>query len=141
MTRTTEEIMADVDATLGRLVDATRELVWDWDRRFNTAVGRVSDPDHLAVLTLLDDCYAHRFDHETITGAPEVVQNISGGWGGMRPGQFLYTFDADALPLLFAAWWPWDSGTTFSVRIGCLMPGEDDAAKEIAKRLRTLFGA
>jgi hypothetical protein len=141
VTRTTDEVMVDVDAALGRLAEETRELVWDWDRRFNTAVGRVSDPAHVAVLALLDDCYAHRWDHENIAEAPEVVQNISAGWGGMRQGQLLYTFDAAESPLLFSAWWPWDSGTTFSMRVGCLMPGGDDDVQAMAKRLRSLFGA
>jgi len=133
--------MVDVDAALQRLVDGTRALAWDWDRRFSTAVGRVSAPDHVAVLGLLDDCFAHRWDPMNIAEAAEVVQNISDGWGGLRQGQLLYTFDASESPLLFSAWWPWDSGTTFSMRVGCLMPGGEDAEQAMAKRLRTLFGA
>lgn len=133
--------MVDVDAALQRLVDSTRELVWDWDRRFATAVGRVSDPEHLAVLALLDDCFAHRWDHVTIAEAQDVVRDISAGWGGMRRGQLLYTFDAAESPMLFAAWWPWDSGTTFSVRIGCRKSASPDADQDMAKRLRSMFGA
>ncbi len=133
--------MGDVNAGLERLVDSTRDLVWDWDRRFNTAVGRVSDPEHLPVLALLDDCFGHRWDHETIGAAPEVVQDISAGWGGMRPGQLLHTFDANEFPLLFTAWWPWGSGTTFSLRVGCLITTGPEAEQAMAQRLRSLFGA
>lgn len=133
--------MVDMDATLQRLVDSTRELIWDWDRRFNTAVGRVSDPDHLPVLALLGDCFAHRWDHETITGAPPEVQNISAGWGGMRPGQLLYSSAESESGLLFAAWWPWGSGTTFSMRVGCLISSGPEDDQAMAKRIRSLFGA
>jgi len=133
--------MVDIGATLGRLVDSTRDLFWDWDRRFRTAVGRVSDPEHLAVLALLDDCFPHSWDHQTIAETPKVVREIAAAWGGMRPGQLLYTFDAAESPLLFSAWWPWDSGTTFSMRVGCHMSAEGDAQDDMAKRLRSLFGA
>lgn len=140
MTRRTDEVMVDVDAALERLVNGMRELPWDWDRRFDTAVGRVSDPEHLPVLALLDDCFPHRWDHQSIAEVPDAAREISAGWGGLRPGQLLYTFDAAESPLLFAAWWPWDSGTTFSVRIGCRMSTQD-ASEAMAKRLRSMFGA
>ena len=122
------------------MADGMRELVWDFDRRFDTAVGRVSDPEHTAVLALLDDCFAHRWDHESIDGAPAVAQEISAGWGGLRPGQLLWAADPDESPLLFAAWWPWGSGTTFSARIGCRM-STPEAQAEMATRLRKLFDA
>ena len=141
MTRSTEEVMVDVEAALERLVGGTRELFWDYDRRFHTAVGRVSDPDHLAVLTLLDECLPHRFDHETVRSAPESVQALSAGWGGLRSGQLLHTFEPAETPLLFTAWWPWDSGTTFSLRVGCLVADGPEAQQEMGKRIRYLFGA
>lgn len=139
-TRSADEVMVDVEAALQRLVAETRELVWDWDRRFDTAVGRVSAPDHTAVLTLLDDCHAHRWDHESIANAPEVVRGISDGWGGLRPEQLLWASDPAESPLLFAAWWPWGSGTTFSARIGCLMDTADTQT-QMAQRLRKMFDA
>jgi hypothetical protein len=141
VTKSTAEMMVQIDAALQRLADGTRELVWDWDRRFGTAVGRVSDPDHLAVLTLADDCVAHRWDHETIDDAPNLVREICNGWGGLRPGQLLWASDPTETPLLFAAWWPWGSGTTFSLRIGCQMGDDAPAQTEMVKRLRSLFSA
>jgi hypothetical protein len=141
VTRSAAEVMVEVDAALQQLVDATRELVWDWDRRFDTAVGRVSAPDHVAVLALLDECFAHRWDHETVGQAPDVARDIAAGWGGLRAGQRLYACDTAESPLLFAAWWPWDSGTTFSVRIGARIANDAEAHQDLAKRLRSLFGA
>jgi hypothetical protein len=140
VTRDAAEVMVEVDAALERLVASTRELVWDWDRRFDTAMGRVSAPEHLAVLTLLDSCFAHRWDHQSIGTAPDAAREIAAEWGGLRPGQRLYTFDAAESPLCFAAWWPWDSGTTFSVRIGCRLPTDADAQHQMTTRLRARFG-
>lgn len=141
MTHSTADVMVQVDAALARLVVETRELIWDWDRRFDTAVGRVSAPEHLAVLALLDSCFAHRWDHQDLREAPDMAREIADAWGGLRPGQRLYTLDPVAQPLLFAAWWPWGSGKTFSVRIGCVMPAGGETKEAMAKRIRSLFGA
>ena len=93
------------------------------------------------MLALLDDCLPHRWDHQGINEAPDAAQEIASGWGGLRPGQLLYTSVVEESPLLFAAWWPWDSGTTFSLRVGCRFSTDTGAQKEMAKRLRSLFGA
>ena len=141
MKRSTAETMVDLEAALERLAAGTRELTWDWDRRSSTAVGRVSAPEHLAVLTLLDDTFASCWDHQSIGAAPDVTRTIADGWGGLRPGQRLYTFDPDDAPLLFAAWWPWGSGTTFSVRFGCYLPPGADTQPAVDARVRAVFGA
>jgi hypothetical protein len=132
--------MTEVDAVLARLAEGTLELFWDFDSRFDTAVGRVSAPDDAPLLGLLDECFPHNWDHQSIDGAPDVTRAIADSAGGLRPGQRLWTLDPADSPLLYAAWWPWGSGTTFSLRVGCIAAdaGEQQA---LTKKIRSLFGA
>ncbi len=118
--RTPDQALADVTRAVGRLTAASRGLLtWEWDSRFSAALGIVKAPHHLPILELLGQLFPRAWDDRTLRQAPEAVRLVAAAWGGMQAGQRLLVIEPADDPLFFAAWWPWGSGTTFSLRISC----------------------
>jgi len=52
-----------------------------------------------------------------IDNAPEIVQMVISHFGGLRPGQLLFTSDPNQDAFIFGVWWPWGDEKTISLRI------------------------
>jgi len=61
-----------------------------------------------------------------------MVRAIAQVWG-LRQGQRMFVLDPDHEPLLYAAWWPWNGGKSFSLRVSC-------TADEALPVVRRCFG-
>jgi hypothetical protein len=116
VSRTKGDVLAAIEAVTARLTGAS--LRWEWDDRFAAALAVVEAPADQAVLALVSQVFAAAWDAQTIQQAPDAARELASSWGLQR-SQRLFALDLDDDPLLFAAWWPWGSGTTFSLRVGC----------------------
>lgn len=119
MPRALDDVLADAMGASARLVEATRELRWEWDSRFSAVLCVVKSPRDVAVLELVAALFPSGWDGKTISQAPDPVRALASDWG-LKAGQRLFTLDPADDPLFFAAWWPWGAGTTFSLRISCV---------------------
>jgi hypothetical protein len=128
--------LGDVERVCRAMIDQGRGLLaWEWDSHFSAALSVTKDPQHHKVIEVIEGLFPSVWTHETIQQAPERIVDLCDSWGGLRPGQRLFTFDPSDDPLLFAAWWPWGGGKTFSLRIGCVTSFDED----LVKQLRTYF--
>jgi hypothetical protein len=116
VSRTTSDVLAAIEATTALLRSAP--LRWEWDGRFSAALAVVEAPADTATLALIGQAFTTAWDAQTIKQAPDATRKLASSWGLQR-SQRLFTLEIDDDPLLFAAWWPWGSGTTFSLRVGC----------------------
>jgi len=114
-------------------------LRWEWDDRFRAALAAVKSPHHTEVLALLAAHLPTVWDHQSIRQASGPVVQLSRDWGGLRPGQLMYTLDPADDPLLFGVWWPWGGNTTFSLRVGCVVVSDAAGALEPLATLRRLL--
>lgn len=129
-----------VERVCQALIEQGRDLlVWEWDSRFSAALSVTKNPQHRKVITLLEELFPSVWTHENIQGAPERIVELSNDWGGLRPGQKMFTCDPSEDPLLFAAWWPWGSGTTFSLRISCITSSAGATSLDLLAQLKTYF--
>jgi len=133
VSRTKTEVLSAIEAAAACLKGAS--LRWEWDGRFAAALAVVKVPADAPVLALVSQAFAGSWDSQTILQAPDRARLLESCWGGLQRGQRLFSLDLGDEPLLFAAWWPWGSGTTFSLRVGCAAsdPAEGEAL------LRRLF--
>lgn len=92
-------------------------LSWKWDERFETALAEFKVENKARVHDELVLRLGSIWDVSNVESAPEVVKTIISGFGGMMPGQLLFTSDPQQAALVFCAWWPWGNGQTISLRI------------------------
>ena len=60
----------------------------------------------------------HTWDSSNVGNAPDIVRIVNANFGGLRPGQMLFTSDPNRDSLVFCMWWPWGNGKEISLRIG-----------------------
>jgi hypothetical protein len=94
-----------------------KRLSWKWDSRFETVLAEFSVDDQEGVRKVLDRYLSMTWDRSTVGSAPDIVQTITSDFGGLMPGQLLFTSDPSLDALLFCAWWPWGDGKTISIRV------------------------
>lgn len=115
-------------------------LSWEWEGRFSAALAVIKDPDQHTVLPAVAAQLPHTWDAKSIRSAPRRLVALAGRFGGIHPGQQLLTVDPETDPLLFALWWPWGGGDTFSLRVTCLVESAEAEALEPLAALRACFG-
>ena len=116
-------------------------LSWKWDERFETALAEFKVENKARVHDELVRRLGNIWDVSNVETAPEAVQTIINAFGGMMPGQLLFTSDPEQEALVFCAWWPWGNGITISLRIAPFYqkPASPDA-DEAAEQLKEWFG-
>jgi hypothetical protein len=109
---------------------------WGWDPRFKSVASsfdkEIADRARAAMVGVLDD----EWSPTGISGAPPDVRALAGKYGGIRPGQLLFTGGSADGMYLFGLWWPWGDGATISLRVGvanCNRP------TEVYPQVRALF--
>jgi hypothetical protein len=139
--RAPEVVLKEVEQTCRTLVERGGELLtWEWDDSFPAALCVVKSPRDQELLALVEELLPVHWDHESIRQAPRRILELSGARGGLRPGQKLLTTEPADDPLLFAAWWPWGGGTTFSLRVGCVAAGAAAEALQPEAVMRACLG-
>jgi hypothetical protein len=136
-----EVILVGCEATVRKLIAGGDSLLrWEWDERFGAALAVVKVPHHETVLQLVQRLFQHAWDHQNVDSAPEQVQVQADQWGGLESGQQMFVLEPNDDPLLFVAWWPWGSGTTFSLRLSCASPSGAAPASNSLALLRQWCG-
>jgi hypothetical protein len=92
-------------------------LAWKWDDRFQTVLAEFNVDNKERIHNSLERRLDRIWDSSNIEKAPVVLQTIISSFGGIMPGQLLFTSDPDQDALVFCAWWPWGSGETISIRL------------------------
>ncbi|MDF1592398.1 MAG: hypothetical protein P1P89_12855 [Desulfobacterales bacterium] len=116
-------------------------LAWKWDDRFQTVLAEFNVDNKERIHNPLVSRLDRIWDSSNIDKAPEAVQTIISRFGGIMPGQLLFTSDPGQDALAFCAWWPWGNGETISIRLAAfyLKPVDADPTQG-AHRLKEWFG-
>ncbi len=131
-----EENCSQLFTTLGET------LTWKWDDRFETVLAEFHVTDKEKVHPVLIRHMGEIWETDQGASPPKVVQIIIDYFGGLNPGQTLFTSDPNQDGLLLCAWWPWGNGKTISIRLGVFADSLSDRDNEELTRLfRGWFGS
>lgn len=137
MSDATTNVLTKIEEASRQLIAGTQPLRWEWDDRFSAARLVVQAADAPRILALVRAQFSGgAWQSTTIKQAPALARTLAGKWGGLQQGQELFAADLADVPLLFASWWPWSGGATFSLRVGADTRG---AALEMSALLRRCF--
>jgi len=125
-----------------RIIETLGEkLTWKWDERFETVLAEFSVTDKETVHQTIASHMDNIWGIDNGEGSPKVVQMIIDYFGGLNPGQTLFTSDPHKDGLLLCAWWPWGNGKTISIRLGVFADALTDQDNEkLTERFRGWFG-
>jgi hypothetical protein len=93
------------------------DIAWKWDKRFQALLSEFPCEEEEEVLSLLERNFETCWDEENITDAPRSIKNIVGQIGNLRKEQLLYSTDPSRDVIVLGAYWPWNNGKKFSLRI------------------------
>lgn len=102
----------------GLATDFQGVLSWKWDRRFETVLAEFSVDTKDQVRTIVERYLSSTYDSSNVGNGPDIVRSVETQFGGLWPGQFLFTSDPKREALIFGTWWPWGDGKEISIRIG-----------------------
>ena len=93
---------------------------FSWDGQFSAALLRLPTEAeaHALVKSGLGRVLPDSYEPDSLGGAPDAIRAVIDGLGGIHPGQHLYTYTVDNHTIIYAVWWPWEDGSSVSVRIG-----------------------
>ncbi len=111
-------------------------LSWKWDDRFHTALAEFIADNKNSVNVILERYLSSAWDSTNIDNAPEIVQMVISRFGGLRPGQLLFTSDPNQDAFIFGVLWPWGDGETISLRVA---PTDKTLSDSESAELITLF--
>jgi hypothetical protein len=122
---------------LERLREAWPGTGWSWDPRFKCVTSsfgkEIADPARAAMAGVLDG----EWSPDSINQAPDEIRTLAARFGGVRPGQLLFTGEVVGGRMhLFALWWPWGDGATISLRVGV---ANCDRPTELYPQVRAVF--
>jgi hypothetical protein len=130
---------SDVDSVCGELSHAFQGVLsWKWDDRFETVLAEFGVASKDKVRAILERYFSSAWDRSNVGTAPEIVRTIDSDFGGLRPGQLLFSSDPNQDALIFCAWWPWGDGKTISIRIAPYYKKLSDA--ERAEKIQLFKG-
>jgi hypothetical protein len=120
--------------------DFGKRLTWKWDDRFETVLAEFSVTDKQIIYPLITRHMGEIWALDQGACPPKVVQMIIDYFGGLTPGQTLFTSDPNQDGLLLCAWWPWGNGKTISIRLGVFADSlSDPDNEELTQRFRSWF--
>ncbi|HKY10205.1 MAG TPA: hypothetical protein VJQ55_18295 [Candidatus Binatia bacterium] len=110
---------ADIDSICRELAQSFQGiLTWKWDRRFETVLAEFKVTEQDKVRAILERYLSATWDSSNVGDSPDIVRTVEGHFGGLWPGQLLFTSDPKRDALVFGTWWPWGDGKEISIRIG-----------------------
>jgi hypothetical protein len=122
-------------STLGKIV------TWKWDDRFETVLAEFHLANKDIIRPLITEQMGETWTADLATCPPMVVQTVIDCFGGLAPGQTLFTSDPDQEGLLLCAWWPWGNGKTISIRLGVFADTLSDRDNDrLTLKFRGWFG-
>ncbi len=116
-------------------------LTWEWDGRFGAVLATCTTENKDVVQSSLQRLLETTWDNSNTEDAPDVVLGAISHFGGLMPGQLLFTSDLNQDIFLCCAWWPWGDGETFSIRVAPYSKKISDEDKaELNKKFKAWFG-
>ena len=116
-------------------------LTWKWDRRFETVLAEFSVNQKDAIRAILERHLGATWDSASVGNAPEIVRTIEDYFGGLRPGQYIFTSNPSGEAVAFCTWWPWGDGKEISIRIGlAYLQSSDVERSEKVQQFKNWFG-
>jgi hypothetical protein len=115
-------------------------LNWHPDDRF---AGVLAEFDIEAADSMQAAIRAHlpvEWDSNSIKGAPKNIRKAMESFGGLQPGQLVFTSDPGKKVTLLGLWWPWANGSKISIRF---IPVAARPSKQLEKSqavLKQAFG-
>ena len=130
-----------LEARCRHLIDLLGDtLTWKWDDRFETVLAEFDISQKGAVQSLLVKEMHKVWQPDNTGQAPELIHILINYFGGLNPGQQLFTSDPDIDGLLLCAWWPWGNGQTISIRLAVFADSlSDEQNEELTRIFRTWF--
>lgn len=137
------------DLTNKDIEDICRELAsafqgilsWKWDRRFETVLAEFGVDKKENIRAILERHLSATWDSSNVGNAPDTVRTIESHFGGLWPGQLLFTSDPNRDALIFGTWWPWGDGKEISIRIGPSYRTRTDSKRdEKIQQFKSWFG-
>ena len=115
----TNQNKSDIENICRELSSAFKgTLIWKWDDRFETVLTEFGIDKKDAIRAILERHLSVTWDSANVGNAPDIVRTIESHFGGLWPGQLLFTSDPKREALIFGTWWPWGDGKKISIRIG-----------------------
>lgn len=132
----------DIDSMGKALASAFQGVLsWKWDRRFETVLGEFSVDKKESIQAIIERHLCATWDSSNVGNAPDIVRTIESHFGGLWPGQLLFTSDPKQDALIFGTWWPWGDGKEISIRIGPSYRTLTDSKRdEKIQQFRSWFG-
>ena len=97
--------------------ETSKDVSWKWDKRFQALLSEFPCEDREEVISVLEKNFETCWNETNISEAPLPVRNIAGQLGEIRKNQLLYSSDPAREVLVLGAYWPWNNGNKFSLRI------------------------
>jgi hypothetical protein len=97
--------------------ETSKDVSWKWDKRFQALLSEFPCEDREEVISVLEKNFETCWNETNISEAPLPVRNIAGQLGNIRKNQLLYSSDPAREVLVLGAYWPWNNGNKFSLRI------------------------
>ena len=105
-------------ASLGRLRTSWPQRGWSYDNRFQCVASSFSADHAITARTLVTALFPYVWSSRTLATAPAMFAQIAERTGGVRSAQQLLGADPVGRLIPDGLWWPWEEGTTISLRIG-----------------------
>jgi hypothetical protein len=116
-------------------------LKWKWDRRFETVLSEFPVEDKDKIRAVLVRYLNQTFDGSNVGNGPALVRAVDDHFGGLWPGQLLFTSDPAGSALVYCSWWPWGDGKSISIRVGMKYAKLSDSEHaEKIKLFKSAFG-
>ena len=93
------------------------DVAWKWDERFHALLSEFTCDERAEVVSVLEKNFETCWNESNISEAPLQVKNVASQLGEMRKNQLLYSSDPSLEVLVLGAYWPWNNGKKFSLRI------------------------
>ena len=97
--------------------ETSKDVSWKWDKRFSALLSEFPCEEEEEVITILEKNFVTCWNRENISEAPLPVKNAASNLGEIREDQLLYSSDPSREVLVLGAYWPWNNGKKFSLRI------------------------
>jgi hypothetical protein len=116
-------------------------LTWKWDNRFPAVLTTFETEMEANLQPFLKQHLNAIWDNSNTDDAPDAVLDAISHFGGLMPGQLMFTSEPDRDILLCFAWWPWGNGSTISIRVAAYQKAmSDEDCALFKKKFEEWFG-
>lgn len=107
-----------------------KQVSWQWDDRFGAVLAQFNVKEKEKIHKIIESHMSDIWVAENKNDAPKAIKNTIENFGGLEPGQKLYTSTFDGNNLFLCAWWPWGNGQTISIRMTIFADSLNDEENE-----------